>query len=183
MKFSLLKNIAKSASIKGTQSFSRVGAQHQNARAKHAIQTIMYIACCFMVHYSLHWTDQGLDDILLWHSAVKHAVWLYNCVPNQFSGLTPLELLTKSKAGHPDLLRSHVWGCPAIVLDPKLQTIKSFPSGIGVLVLVSFGGTWMSNCLLWQMGNTYLLVMCLHSFMLSLMISLRQWFVMGTMMW
>jgi hypothetical protein len=40
-----------------SQSFSGVGAQHQNARAKHAIQTIMYIAHCFMVHSSLHWTD------------------------------------------------------------------------------------------------------------------------------
>jgi hypothetical protein len=33
-----------------SQSFSGVGAQNQNARAKRAIQTIMYMACCFMVH-------------------------------------------------------------------------------------------------------------------------------------
>jgi hypothetical protein len=56
--------------------------------------------------------------------AVKHTVWLYNCVPNRLSGLTPLELLTKSKADHRDLLRLHVWGCPALVLDPKLQNQK-----------------------------------------------------------
>jgi hypothetical protein len=37
-----------------TQSISGVGAHHQNAWAKCAIQTIMYIACCFMVHSSLH---------------------------------------------------------------------------------------------------------------------------------
>jgi hypothetical protein len=74
-----------------------------------------------MVHSSLHRTDQELDDISLWHFAVKHAVWLYNCAPNRLSGLTPLELLTKSKADHCDLLRLHVWGCLAIVLDPKLQ--------------------------------------------------------------
>jgi hypothetical protein len=39
------------------QSFSGVGVQHQNSWTKCAIQTIMYMACCFMVHSSLHWTD------------------------------------------------------------------------------------------------------------------------------
>jgi hypothetical protein len=58
---------------------------------------------------------------------VKHAVWLYNCVPNRLSGLTPLELLTKSKADHRDLLHLHVWGCLAIVFDPKLQNDQKLP--------------------------------------------------------
>ncbi len=35
-----------------------------------------------------------------------------------------MELLTKSKADHRDLLRAHVWGCPAIVLEPQLQNNK-----------------------------------------------------------
>jgi hypothetical protein len=80
------------------QSFSGIGVQHQNAQAEYAIQTIMYMAHSFMVHSSLHWTDQGLDDILLWSFAVKHLVWLYNHVPNSPSDLTVLELLTKLKA-------------------------------------------------------------------------------------
>ncbi len=63
----------------------------------------------------------------MWPFAVKHAVWLYNRVPNRLSGLTPLELLTKSKADHRDLLCTHVWGCPAIVLDPKLQNDQKLP--------------------------------------------------------
>jgi hypothetical protein len=37
-----------------SQSFSRVGAQHQNARAERAIQIILYMAWIFMVHASLH---------------------------------------------------------------------------------------------------------------------------------
>jgi transposase InsO family protein len=110
-----------------SQSFSGVGVQHQNARAERAIQMIMYMARTFMVHASLHWTDRGSDDISLWPFAVKHAVWLYNRVPNRKSGLTPLELLTKSKADHRDLLRSHVWGCPAIVLEPQLQNDQKLP--------------------------------------------------------
>ncbi len=32
-----------------------------------------------------------------------------------------MELLTKTKANHCDLLRTHVWGCPVHVLDPNLQ--------------------------------------------------------------
>jgi hypothetical protein len=110
-----------------TQSFSGVGAQHQNARAQRVIQTIMYMAWSFMVHASLHWTDRGLDDISLWPFAVEHAVWLYNRVPNRLSGLTLFELLTKSKADHCDLLRTHVWGCPAIVLEPTLQNDQKLP--------------------------------------------------------
>ena len=61
-----------------TQSFSGVGAQHQNAKAKRAIQTVMYMAWTFMVHASLHWKEHGADDISLWPFAVKHAAWLYN---------------------------------------------------------------------------------------------------------
>ena len=58
---------------------------------------------------------------------VKHAVWHYNRVPNSESGLTPLELITKQKADHRDILRSHVWGCSAYVLKPKLQNGQKLP--------------------------------------------------------
>jgi hypothetical protein len=85
------------------------------------------MARSFMVHASLHWTDQGSDDISLWPFAVKHAVWLYNRVPNCISGLTPLELLTKSKADCRDLLRCHVLGYPTIVLEPQLQNDQKLP--------------------------------------------------------
>jgi hypothetical protein len=122
MEFSLLRNTAKSVWIKGNLSpFLALEGNIKMLGPSVLFKKIMYMACCFMVHSSLHWTDQGSDDISLWPFAVKHAVWLYNHVPNHLSGLTPLELLMKSKADHPDILRSHVWGCPAIVLDPNLQ--------------------------------------------------------------
>ena len=109
------------------QSFSGVGAKHQNARAERSIQTIMYMARTFMLHVALHWNENGTDNLALWPFAVKHAVWLYNRVPNRITGLTPLELLTRSKADHRDLLRSHVWGCPTFVLDARLQDGKKIP--------------------------------------------------------
>ena len=47
------------------QYFSGVGAQHQNAKAERAIQTIMWMACTFMLHVSIRWTEHGMDDIAL----------------------------------------------------------------------------------------------------------------------
>ncbi len=110
-----------------SQSFSGVGAQHQNARAERGIQTIMYMARTFMVHASLHWTDRGSDDLSLWSFAVKHSVWIYNCVMNAWSGLTPLELVTKERSDYKDILRCHVWGCPVYVLKAKLQNDQKLP--------------------------------------------------------
>ena len=37
-----------------------------------------------------------------------HSVWIYNCVPNAQSGLTPLELVTKERSDYKDILRCHV---------------------------------------------------------------------------
>ncbi len=65
-----------------TQSFSGVGAQHQNARAERAIQMIMYMARTFMLRVALHWSKYGVDNLSLWRFAVKHAAWLYNRLPN-----------------------------------------------------------------------------------------------------
>ncbi len=58
---------------------------------------------------------------------MKHAVWFYNRVPNFESGLTPLELHTKQKADHRDILCSHVWGSPSYVLEPQLQNEQKLP--------------------------------------------------------
>jgi hypothetical protein len=91
-----------------SQLFSGVGAQHQNARAERAIQTIMYMVQTFMVHASLHWTERGSDDLSLWSFAVKHSVWVHNRVPNVLLGLTPLELITRKRSDYKDLLHCHV---------------------------------------------------------------------------
>jgi hypothetical protein len=67
------------------QTYSGVGAKHQNGRAEQLIQTIMSMACTFMIHVLLHWDEQGSDAVALWPFAVCHAVWLYNCLPNTCS--------------------------------------------------------------------------------------------------
>ena len=66
---------------KQMQSFSGVGAQHQNAEAEHAIQTVMYMARSCMTHTVLDWGEDGSDDISQWSFAVDHASWLYIHIP------------------------------------------------------------------------------------------------------
>ncbi len=90
-----------------TQSFSGVGAHHQNEQS---IQTIMYMDMTFIIHVSLHWSKYGAEDLGLCGFAVKHAVLLHNCIPNCLSGLTQFELFAKTKANNCDLLFIHVWG-------------------------------------------------------------------------
>jgi hypothetical protein len=88
---------------------------------------ICYWAGHMMVHATIHWPSNGSDNIRLWPLAVQHAVWLFNCIPNRVTGLTPLEAFTKTKSDHQDIQRAHVWGCPVFVLDPCLQDRKMIP--------------------------------------------------------
>jgi hypothetical protein len=53
--------------------------------------------------------------------AMSYSAYLWNHMPQQGVGLSPEELFTRSKASNSPLLNSKVWGCPAYVLDPKLQ--------------------------------------------------------------
>jgi hypothetical protein len=61
-----------------------------------------------MVHAAVHWPSNGSDNISLWPFAVQHAIWLFNRIPNRVTGLTPLEVFTKTKSDHHDLQRAHV---------------------------------------------------------------------------
>ncbi len=75
--------------------------QNQNARTEQAIQCIMYMAQTFMVHASLHWTKQNSDDIYLcFFAVVKHSGWVYNRVPNVWSGITPLDVITRERSDY-----------------------------------------------------------------------------------
>ncbi len=136
---------------------------------------IMFMACSFMVHASLHWMDRGSDDILLWPFAVKHAIWLYNRVPNRLSGLTPLELLMKTKADHRDLLRGHVWGCPAIVLEPQLQNDQKLPKWNRRARVGQFLGYSDEHASL--TANVRHLSTEIYNFMSCLTTFLKRWFV------
>jgi len=101
--------------------FSGVGAAHQNRIAERAIRTIVTMARTMLLHAAMHAPDLVTKE--LWPMAMDHAVWLCNRIPDEVTGLTPLELWTKSTCTptREILSHCHVWGCPVFVLEPKLQ--------------------------------------------------------------
>ena len=106
--------------------FSGVGAHHQNGAAKRAIQTVTQWARCLMLHAIIHWPDAA--DLKLWPFALEQAIYLWNHLPHGDTFLSPYELFSGTKQQHYNVLqRTHVWGCPVYVLDPKLQDGKKLP--------------------------------------------------------
>ena len=109
-----------------TIKFSGVGAHHQNGIAERTIKTISSWARTMLLHATIHWPEQ--NHLPLWPYAFEHAVFLWNNLPSRTSGLAPIELFTYvSLTSFDHLQRSHVWGYPAYVLDPKLQDGKKLP--------------------------------------------------------
>ena len=99
--------------------FCGTGAHHQNA-AERAIQTVVRWARVLIIDAAIHWPDEV--DLDLWPMAMTHAVWVWNHLPKQHVGLSPLELFTGVRSDHASLNRLHIWGCPGYVLEPTLQT-------------------------------------------------------------
>ena len=124
-----------------TITFSGTGAHHQNGVAERAIKTCTSWALSMMMHQLLHWPDSY--DESLWPFALDHAVFLWNHLPKSSTGPSPHEIFTGSvSATRQDLQSLRVWGCPAWVLDPRLQDGKKIPkwhkrSRLGVYLGVS----------------------------------------------
>jgi hypothetical protein len=106
--------------------FSGVGAQHQNYVERHQ-QTIFNWSRAMLLHFVLHWPQQANEN--LWPFFVDHAVYLWNNLPSQNnSQIAPKELFTNvAFDDYRHLQRSHVIGCPVLVLDPKFQDSKKIP--------------------------------------------------------
>ena len=71
--------------------YSGAGSHHQNGTAERAIRTIMAMACTMLLHAATHWPKVAADPTN-WPLAVRHAVYLYNRIPNVTTGLSPLDL-------------------------------------------------------------------------------------------
>jgi hypothetical protein len=105
--------------------FSGVGAHHQNGVAERAIRTITESARTMILHAAIHWPDSVTLD--LWPMAMDYAVYLWNRMPRQDSGLAPIELFCGVKMDLKILRTARVWGCPVYVLDPMIQDGKKLP--------------------------------------------------------
>ena len=106
--------------------FSGVGAHHQNGVAERNIKTVTTWARALLVHLLIHWPTEFKAD--LWPFAMEHAVYLWNHLPKESTGLSPFEHFTSQKQHHDDIItRSKVLFCPVYVLDPTLQDGKRLP--------------------------------------------------------
>jgi Integrase core domain. len=111
--------------FKQTMIHSGVGAHHQNGVAERAIRTITTCARTMMIHAMIH--NPNEVDKNLWPFALNYAVYLWNKMPRANGGLAPEEIFFGIKSDYADLRDARVWGCPAYVLDPKLQDGKKIP--------------------------------------------------------
>ena len=105
--------------------FAGVGAHHHNGVAERSIQTIMSIARTMMLHSAIHWPD--VADTTLWPMAVSHAVFLHNHMPNIETGISPVDVFTKSRWQQHKYHDLHVWGCPVYVLEKKISDGAKIP--------------------------------------------------------
>lgn len=100
------------------------GAHHHNP-AERAIWTNISIARAMMVHAAMHWPDMA--DPSLWPMAVAHSAYLHNHMPSLTTGLAPVDIFTRSLWEQKKLLKLHVWGCPACLLEKSLADCKKIP--------------------------------------------------------
>ena len=106
--------------------FSGVGAHHQNGVAERGIQTITRWARTMVLHAAIHWPEEA--DLALWSFALEYAAFIWNHLPRENHCLSPEEIFTSTKSkDYSNILRTHVWGCPVYVLDPRLQDGKKVP--------------------------------------------------------
>jgi hypothetical protein len=73
----------------------------------------------------LHWPEElSLDP---WSFTVDYGVYLWNRLPKEKSGLSPLEIFYSTKSDQEEIRNAKVWGCLVYVLEPTLQDRKKFP--------------------------------------------------------
>ena len=104
---------------------SGVSAQFQNGAAENSIKIVVRNARTMMIHASLRWP--GFAERDLWPMALSHAVHLHNVTPRQETGVSPIEVFTRTTPDPNALRNMHPWGCPVYVLHPKLKDGKKIP--------------------------------------------------------
>jgi hypothetical protein len=105
--------------------YSGVGAHHQNGFAERAIRTVSESARAMLLHAAIHWPEEILLD--LWPLAMDYAVWIWNRMSRKESGLAPVEIFCGATLDKTILHNTHIFGCPAYMLDPKIQDGKKLP--------------------------------------------------------
>ena len=84
---------------------SGVGGHHQNGVAECAIGNMTRMTRSMMIHAALKWPKCSKKN--LWSLAISHADYLHNNIPRGDSGLSPIDIWSKSKSTYSALRNSH----------------------------------------------------------------------------
>ena len=102
--------------------YSGVGAKWQNGVAESAIGLIVSRARTMMIHAALHWPE--VEDETLWPLAVLYSAHLYNHTPNSESGISPMEIFSRTTSDGAVIRNAHVWGAPSYALAYRLNSAE-----------------------------------------------------------
>ena len=80
------------------------------------------MARTMLIHAALRCPEDTFSTDI-WPIAMDYAVWVYNRTPYMQSGLSAIEIWSRSRFEpvSETLSNCHVWGCPTYVLEPNLQ--------------------------------------------------------------
>jgi len=84
---------------------SWASAQFQNGAAKSIIKRVVQSAGTIMLHAQMRWP--AVTDESLWPQALQYTVYLYNIMSTEETGVSPVEVWTRAKSNHSDLLHAH----------------------------------------------------------------------------
>jgi Reverse transcriptase (RNA-dependent DNA polymerase) len=101
-----------------TLSFCGVSAHHQNGRAEKRIRDLQDLARTSLIHASRRWPD--VINAYLWPYALRHANDCINAIPRRGEKESPVAMFTNGQMNL-NLKQQHPFGCPAYVLDGRLQ--------------------------------------------------------------
>ena len=108
-----------------TISFAGTSAHHHNSICERSIRTLMSISRTILLHAATHWPDMA--DATLWPLSNQYAAYVFNRVPDPSTGLSPLDLFSRTRLPQRRLHDLHVWGCPVYLLDKTIADGKKLP--------------------------------------------------------
>ena len=76
--------------------FSGAGASHQNGAEERAIKTVVTMTRTMLMHAALRCPEDTLSTDI-WSMAMYYSVWVYNRTPDMQSGLSAIEIWSRSR--------------------------------------------------------------------------------------
>ena len=101
--------------------FSGSGASHQNGALERALKTVVTMTRTIFMRAALKCPEDTFStDICT--MAMDYAVWFYNRIPDMQSGLSAIEICSRSRFDpvSETLINCHVWGFPTYLSEKNL---------------------------------------------------------------